>query len=93
MFAALLILIIGIIIIFINYLLFNKKSSCPAKRVVYNYIPRTQTELQQIQVPEQDVIDLSQQLFDKASPWVDRMNNRRGGLNESNINLYYISQY
>lgn len=93
MFSAILILAIGITVVYINYLLFNKMSMCPTKKVVYNYIPRTQPELEKINVPEQDVVAVTQQLFDKASPWVERINNRRDGLNENNINLYYISQY
>lgn len=92
MLAVLLMVAIGISVIVLNYLLFNKMSECPRKKIVYNYIPRTKSDLQDIQVPEQNVIDLSQQLFDKASPWVDRINNRREGINDSNINMYFISQ-
>jgi len=87
------ILLIGLGIFILNYKLQNKMSTCPKKKVVYNYMPRTQVELDTINVPEQNVIEMTKNLFDSPSPWVDRVNNRRDGLNDGNINLYYISQY
>jgi hypothetical protein len=88
----LIILIIGILILIINYLLFSKMAECPRVKVKYIYVPRTEEEAIQSQVPQENLQDLFSQIFDKPSPWVDRINNRRSGLNEDNINLYYISQ-
>ncbi len=89
----LLLFIIGITIIILNFLLFEKKSSCVPTKVIYNFVPRTQKDNIDNKIPEHISEELSKQLFDETSPWVDRVNNRRSGLNTENINLYYISQF
>lgn len=86
------ILLIGISILILNYKLQTNMSSCPKKRVVYNYVPRTQAELDSIIVPNQNILEMTANMFDSSSPWVNRV--KRGEkLDENNINLYYVSQY
>lgn len=82
----LIILIVGIILIFIEYIRTSQK--CPLQKTIYKYLPETYNQDQRQPV---SVDAIFRTMFTQPSTWIDNVNElNKIKINE--INKYFISQ-
>lgn len=88
-----LVIIAAIFIIFINYLIYNKKRNCLKKEIRYQYVDQVNDKL--VDVPSPVLTDLYEQMFNGKSGFISSLYADAGDRNiipDKEWNEYWITQ-